>query len=101
MPGFFASLPVWTVGYGVLLVAVSPICFTAYGLDKRRATRGQPRIPEKSLHLLELFGGWPGGLVGQQTFRHKTRKLSYQIVFWLIGCLHLTVVAAACYAWLS
>jgi len=35
-----------------------------------------------------LLGGWPGALLAQQRFRHKTRKLSYQAVFWLIVLLH-------------
>ena len=40
------------------------------------------------LHLLELLGGWPGGLIAQQVLRHKTRKLSYQVIFWCIVALH-------------
>lgn len=61
----------------------------AYGLDKEKAGRGEWRTTESFLHLLELAGGWPGGLLGQQLFRHKTRKVSYQAVFWLIVTLHL------------
>ncbi|MFP5341147.1 MAG: DUF1294 domain-containing protein, partial [Gammaproteobacteria bacterium] len=38
--------------------------------------------------FFELAGGWPGALVAQQVFRHKTRKLSYQLTFWLIVVLH-------------
>ncbi|MDY7698634.1 DUF1294 domain-containing protein, partial [Pseudomonas aeruginosa] len=30
----------------------------------------------------------PGALVAQQVFRHKTRKLSFQLVFWGIVLLH-------------
>jgi uncharacterized membrane protein YsdA (DUF1294 family) len=37
---------------------------------------------------MELVGGWPGALLAQQVFRHKTRKLSYQVVFWTIVVLH-------------
>ena len=48
----------------------------------------QWRTPESTLHLLELLGGWPGGLVAQQVFRHKTRKFSYQLTFWCIVGLH-------------
>jgi uncharacterized membrane protein YsdA (DUF1294 family) len=43
------------------------------------------------LHLVELLGGWPGALVAQQCFRHKTRKLSYQMVVWLIVAAHQLV----------
>ena len=44
--------------------------------------------PEAYVHALELAGGWPGALLAQQGFRHKTRKVSYQALFWLIVALH-------------
>ena len=59
-----------------------------YGWDKRQAVHGQRRVPEKVLHGIELLGGWPGAWVAQQVFRHKTRKLRYQVVFWLIVAAH-------------
>lgn len=40
------------------------------------------------MHLYEVLGGWPGGLLAQRLIRHKNRKLSYQLVFWLIVLLH-------------
>lgn len=60
----------------------------AYRVDKTAAARGKRRVPERWLHGLELAGGWPGGILGQRLFRHKTRKLSYQLVFWLIVASH-------------
>ena len=77
--------------YAVLSVA----SIIAYGVDKRAAVRHRWRIPESTLHLLALLGGWPGALAGQLAFRHKTRKRSFRAVFWL------TVVAnCAATAWL-
>lgn len=58
--------------------------FAVQWLDKRRAESSGWRVPENFLHALELAGGWPGAFVAQRLFRHKTSKLSYQIVFWLI-----------------
>jgi uncharacterized membrane protein YsdA (DUF1294 family) len=46
-------------------------------------------VPESSLHLIELLGGWPGAYLAQQTMRHKTVKASYQVVYWLIVLLHV------------
>ena len=71
--------------------AMSLIALAIYAWDKSCAERGTFRTPEKSLHLLELFGGWPGALIAQQWLRHKNRKLSYQIVFWLIVLTHFGV----------
>lgn len=85
--------------HGLALLGVyallSIITFAVYGQDKSAAERGRWRTPESTLHLLSLAGGWPGALVGQRVFRHKTRKQPFRTVFWL------TVVAnVAAVAWL-
>lgn len=71
-----------------LYVGMSVLTFFLYWRDKHQARNEGWRTPEKVLHGAELLGGWPGGLIGQQAFRHKTRKLSYQTMFWLIVLLH-------------
>ena len=68
---------------------MSIICYFAYRRDKKYARTQQWRTPESTLHMYELFGGWPGGLIAQHTLRHKNSKLSYQISFWFIVTLHL------------
>lgn len=70
--------------YGI----VSLITFLLYRSDKRSAMAAQQRTPENLLHLSELLGGWPGALIAQQRYRHKTRKVSYQLMFWLIVTGH-------------
>ncbi len=63
------------------------ISFISYFLcyhDKKKATKNNWRIPENSLHLFELLGGWPGSFIAQKIFRHKTNKWQYQLKFWLI-----------------
>jgi len=77
--------PLFVMGvYGVMSI----FCFLANYHDKRKSMNRQWRTPERTLHFLELLGGWPGGLVAQQVFRHKTKKLSYQLTFWCIVALH-------------
>lgn len=71
-----------------LYLLASLLSFLQYWLDKRSAQSGGRRTAENTLHLVELAGGWPGALIAQQTFRHKTRKASYQAVFWLIVAVH-------------
>lgn len=66
----------------------SLLVLTLYWHDKRSARQGHWRTPENTLHAVELLGGWPGALVAQQVFRHKTRKVSYQVPFWGIVALH-------------
>jgi len=69
-------------------VFMSVLAFGMYGYDKKQAQAGGQRTPEKLLHGAELLCGWPGALLAQQVFRHKTRKVSYQMVFWTIILLH-------------
>ena len=69
--------------------AASGLAFLAYGLDKSAARADRWRIPERTLHLFGLAGGWPGALVAQQLLRHKSRKASFQLAFWttvVINC---------------
>ena len=81
---------------GIVLV-MSLACFVAYGWDKRSAANGSRRVPEQTLHILALLGGWPGALLGQRHFRHKTKKLSFLIVFWSVVVLHVAIVGTAAY----
>jgi uncharacterized membrane protein YsdA (DUF1294 family) len=76
-----------------LYTALSLITFALYAFDKSAARRGRWRIPEYLLHLLALLGGWPGALAVQQVIRHKSRKLRFQVVFWL------TVAINGCVLW--
>lgn len=74
------ALSPWVPGwYGV----ASLISLFAYALDKNAAEAGERRTPERTLHALDLAGGWPGGLLAQQLLRHKTAKGSFIAVFWL------------------
>lgn len=73
------KVPVYVPG---LYVVASAVAFIIYALDKSAATSGRWRIQERTLHLFALFGGWPGALVAQRLLRHKTRKQSFQAMFW-------------------
>ena len=80
-----ASPPIAALVY----LPVGALTALLYGLDKARARRGARRIPERTLHLLELAGGWAGAFWAQQQLRHKTRDRRFQLWFWLIGLVHL------------
>ncbi|MEQ4537964.1 MAG: DUF1294 domain-containing protein [Billgrantia sp.] len=61
---------------------LSVITFAMYGIDKAAAGKGRRRTPEATLLFAGLIGGWPGALVAQRLFRHKTRKQPFQAIFW-------------------
>jgi uncharacterized membrane protein YsdA (DUF1294 family) len=78
--------PEWAAAiYG----GMSLLALAAFGWDKAAAGRGGGRVPEATLHLLELLGGWPGAILGALLFRHKTRKGSYLVVTAMVVLFHL------------
>lgn len=83
--------------YLAVLLAMSVVTTLAYWWDKRRAQAGTRRYPEYVLHAMAFLGGWPGALVAQRRLRHKTRKVNFQVVFWLLVAVHLTVVGVGAY----
>ena len=75
--------------------AINLAVFALYGVDKRRAIRGEWRIPEKTL----LTGTWLLGGVGawaaMKTFRHKTRHIAFQVSAPVGAVLSLALMALA------
>ncbi len=72
----------------IIYPIMSLLTFFLYADDKSHAKLDHRRIPEKTLHLFEFFGGWIGGFIAQRTLRHKSIKQSYQFAFWLIVIIH-------------
>lgn len=83
--------------YLAVLLALSVATTLTYWWDKRRAERGGRRVPELTLHLLAFLGGWPGAWWAQRRLRHKTRKVPFQVAFWLLVAAHLAAVGATAY----
>ncbi|WP_118811746.1 MULTISPECIES: DUF1294 domain-containing protein [Neisseria] len=77
LPAVSMFFPILGACYAIL----SLYAFALYGIDKRRAIRGQRRIPEHRLLLPALFGGWTGAYLGSRIFRHKTAKKRFVVLF--------------------
>lgn len=88
-----------TVVYFAATLLFSVLALGMFAVDKYRARTGGRRTPESVLHTIELLGGWPGSLLAQRTFRHKNRKIAYQVVFWAIVALHALLLAWIVYLW--
>jgi len=80
-------------------VVLSLSSFLLYGIDKAAAKQGRWRIPEVTLHLVALAGGWPGALAAQRVFRHKTRKQSFRAVFWCTVIANLAALVGLLLRW--
>ena len=86
----FGVVPaVITIAYALL----SCLSYRMYSLDKTAAGKNMQRIAESTLHSVDLLGGWPGALIAQQQFRHKTVKASFQSVFWVTVSVNIAVAA--------
>ncbi|MBL8762900.1 MAG: DUF1294 domain-containing protein [Phycisphaerae bacterium] len=62
----------------------------AYAWDKLAARRGGRRVRERTLHLLELAGGWPGALLAARLLRHKTHDMPFVAIRRAIVALHVS-----------
>lgn len=71
----------------------STTTFMVYAFDKAAAFQNRRRTRENTLHLLGLVGGWPGALVAQRMFRHKSKKEAFQSDFWITVFLNCSVFA--------
>jgi uncharacterized membrane protein YsdA (DUF1294 family) len=90
-----SSTAAWLlVALGAALLVLNAVTVVVYALDKRAARRRTRRVPERTLLLLGLLGGWPGAVVAQRSLRHKTRKASFRRSFVLTVVLNVAVVAA-------
>jgi len=76
-----------------LYLIMSGLSYLMYRSDKDAARNENRRVPENTLHLVDFLGGWPGALVAQQQFRHKTLKRPFQVVFWITVAANLLAAA--------
>ena len=74
----------------IVLAAVNIAAYFLMWQDKQRAIRQQWRIPERTLLLLSLLGGFIGIHLSRQHFRHKTQRWYFSLtviisaILWLV-----------------
>lgn len=87
----FTSHPVamWFLLANVLTLAI-------HGIDKTAARKTWRRVPESTLLVFGVVGGWPGAIVGQQLFRHKTQKQPFKTYF-IVSVIVSILVTVAIY----
>jgi len=78
----------------IYFVFINSLSGFIFAYDKNAAIRGRRRIPERTLHILELLGGVFANLLLMYTLHHKNRKFSYWAWTWviMIGCLSVAYV---------
>lgn len=90
---FLWEPPMW---FALTYVIASAVTYLVYARDKSCAQRGEWRIPEGTLHLLSLAGGWPGALLAQQLLRHKSMKTAFRLVFWTTVVVNVAAFIILC-----
>ncbi|WP_213713290.1 DUF1294 domain-containing protein [Cedecea lapagei] len=82
---------------GMWFVLVNVLTLLVYGGDKLAAVKGWRRVPEATLLLFGLTGGWPGAILAQQSFRHKTQKQPFRRWFIITVIINLIAVIVVVY----
>lgn len=77
------------------LLLINVLTMVMYGADKMAARKGMRRVPEATLLVFGVTGGWPGAILGQQLFRHKTQKQPFKTYFIISVIVSIAVMAAA------
>ncbi len=68
------------------------LLFEQMSIDKVQAQVRGWRVPERLLYLASFLGGSVGALVAMNLFRHKTRKISFQLVLAALILLQVIII---------
>ncbi|MCG9629106.1 cold shock and DUF1294 domain-containing protein [Vibrio mediterranei] len=93
----YAALLFYTVNHllWVLLpyLGISLLTYRLFALDKHAAITQRWRIPENTLLLFSLLGGWPGALLAQQSLKHKSQKSAFKTQLYFVVGLNVALYA--------
>jgi uncharacterized membrane protein YsdA (DUF1294 family) len=79
--------PIW-----IYLLIVNGGGLLLMGFDKLSAKMNSNRIPEMWFVLISLAGGFGGVVLGMLVFRHKIRKLSFQLKILVAAVLGILII---------
>jgi len=78
----------------IYVLSINVITVVTFAHDKSRARTTKRRVSERTLLTLALLGGTPAALYAMNTFRHKTKKISFQLYLILILCAQIATLVA-------
>ena len=76
----------------IYIILINLIAFVVFGIDKRKARKGQWRVHESTLFILAIIGGSIGALLGMLAFRHKTKHRKFTIGIPLVLALQIALL---------
>ncbi|MEI7369991.1 DUF1294 domain-containing protein [Pectobacterium sp. 1950-15] len=80
--------------FAMWLLLANILTLVIYGVDKMAARKAWRRVPESTLLVFGIVGGWVGAMAGQQLFRHKTQKQPFKTYFIVSIILSISVMVA-------
>lgn len=79
----------YLLGY-IVFINIVGVC--AVVLDKRKARRGEWRVPEKSLFTFCVLGACPGVYLAMRAVRHKTLHKRFMLGIPAIFILQIAII---------
>lgn len=80
----------------IYVTTLSTISFFLFGIDKYKAIKytkdNGNRISEKTLFLWSFLGGTIGSILGMILFRHKIKKGSFLIKFFIVTLVQVEII---------
>ena len=76
----------------IWLILINAAGFLIMGIDKKRARKGEWRIPEKVFFIISAVGGSLGSLCGMYVFHHKTKQDYFSVGVPLIILMQMVVL---------
>ncbi|MCI9093105.1 MAG: DUF1294 domain-containing protein [Coprobacillus sp.] len=73
----------------VIFFIFNILTFSLYGIDKRKAIKGQWRISERMLLAFALLGGSIGAILAMMIFHHKTKHWKFILLIPLFLMIHI------------
>ncbi|MGP7816735.1 DUF1294 domain-containing protein [Niallia sp. 01092] len=77
----------------IYFVFINIVGYFLMKVDKKRATKHQYRISEKTLWSIAFLFGSIGLTVGMNTFRHKTKHTNFKVGLPLLSLLEIGIIA--------
>ena len=76
----------------IWFAVINVVTLIVFARDKKHARKGERRVPEFTLFMLTILGGFIGALCGMDIFRHKTRKWYFSFGIPLIAFLETGLI---------
>mgnify|MGYP001613319640 CR=1 FL=1 len=75
-----------------VLISLNIAAFLLFLIDKVQSQTRGIRVPERLLHLASFLGGSVGALLAMHLFRHKTRKVGFQLILVFLILIQIAII---------